>query len=242
MKSKIVIGDVHGQFEALMQLLAKLPHGFPKEDICFSGDLIDRGEFNREVVEFVIQQGFEVSKGNHEDFMVKFGVSRDADYWTHAQNGGAATLGQYDIHSEDGAKVFQEHKDWMKELPLYLEYNDVVDEKGQHLVVSHSSAASTWRCRDPKNGNHDFFRHNVLRERDMNPKDIPEIYNIFGHTPQENEPRIRDGWACIDGGGFVTWIPGHAKLYALQFPEMTLYEQKVTNTAHEDRLRKAGII
>jgi len=240
MKSKIVIGDVHGQFDALMQLLAQFPREFTTKDICYSGDLIDRGPDNKRTVEFVIHQAFDVCRGNHEDFMAiqDCGPFSMASAWFYTQNGGGVTAAEY----ADDKETFKEHMNWMKGLPHYLEYKDVVNDKGQHLVVSHSSAAKTWRFRNEAGGNRRWFEHDVLWERDMNAKKIDGIYNIFGHTPQQYKPRIREHWACIDGGGFVGWEPGYKKLYALQFPEMILYEQEVKDNSHTERLKEAGIV
>jgi len=66
----IIIGDVHGCYKTLQALLAKilLNHN---EQICFVGDLIDRGPKSKEVVDFVRDRGHLCVKGNHEDMAVK---------------------------------------------------------------------------------------------------------------------------------------------------------------------------
>ncbi len=46
-----VIGDVHGEYKKLRSLLVKIPKD---ENICFVGDLIDKGEKSAEVVNLVI--------------------------------------------------------------------------------------------------------------------------------------------------------------------------------------------
>ncbi len=233
MKSKIIIGDVHGQLVALEKLLAKLPTEFTPKDICFSGDLIDRGPHAREVVDLVKDKGFDMCRGNHEEFMIT-----NERIWRHPRNGGWHTYEQY----KDDRAAFREHRDWMTTLPYYLEYEDIIDETGKHLVVSHSSIQKVWRYRDMTGGQHQWFTQGVLWERNMNAKDLPGIYNVFGHTPQENNPDIRESWACIDGGGFATWEPSHGRLFALQFPEMIVYEQKTENTYYEDYLREKDIL
>ena len=48
-----VIGDVHGEYEKLRSLLTKIPKD---ENVCFVGDLIDRGERSAEVVDLVISK------------------------------------------------------------------------------------------------------------------------------------------------------------------------------------------
>lgn len=64
----IIIGDVHGGFDTLRKLVDKLPQD---ENICFVGDLIDRGPKSVEVVDFVIDNGFDCVLGNHEDLMIQ---------------------------------------------------------------------------------------------------------------------------------------------------------------------------
>ena len=58
-----VIGDVHGEYEKLLLLLSKLPKD---AIVCFTGDLIDRGEESAKVVELVINNGYFCVLGNHE--------------------------------------------------------------------------------------------------------------------------------------------------------------------------------
>lgn len=69
-KKVIVVGDVHGHYDELIELLA--PHGGinNKNNLyVFSGDLIDRGEKSIEVVEHILgkkRDNVIVVEGNHE--------------------------------------------------------------------------------------------------------------------------------------------------------------------------------
>jgi hypothetical protein len=49
---RVVIGDVHGHYECLMLLLAKIAPT-SEDQVYFLGDLIDRGPKSAQVVEFV---------------------------------------------------------------------------------------------------------------------------------------------------------------------------------------------
>ena len=53
-----IIGDVHGCYNTLMELIAKLPKD---AKLCFVGDLIDRGPNSKDVVE-----------GEHTEWMYHF--------------------------------------------------------------------------------------------------------------------------------------------------------------------------
>lgn len=69
-KKVVVIGDVHGHYESLLEILDS--HGGinnRKNLYVFSGDLIDRGDKNVEVVDFILGRRREnviVVEGNHE--------------------------------------------------------------------------------------------------------------------------------------------------------------------------------
>ncbi len=64
-----VIGDVHGCFHTLQNLIKKLPK---KADLIFVGDLCDRGKYSKEVIDFVMSNNYRCIKGNHETYMVDF--------------------------------------------------------------------------------------------------------------------------------------------------------------------------
>jgi len=58
-----IIGDVYGCYYTLKYLIAQLPKD---ADIIFVGDLVDRGNFSKEVVEFMIERSHRAILGNHE--------------------------------------------------------------------------------------------------------------------------------------------------------------------------------
>ncbi|EPZ43805.1 metallophosphoesterase [Alicyclobacillus acidoterrestris] len=65
-----VIGDVHGCFVQLTQLLKSIDFRATRDEVIFLGDLVDRGEYSKDVVDFVrsgqSQGYFQVIRGNHE--------------------------------------------------------------------------------------------------------------------------------------------------------------------------------
>src|SRR5277367_3997857 len=74
----IAIGDVHGNYAALDDLLAKvLPEVQSSDTLVFLGDFIDRGSRSREVVERIVQVRRQsripvvALMGNHEQWMLK---------------------------------------------------------------------------------------------------------------------------------------------------------------------------
>ena len=141
-----VIGDVHGQYDLLVKLLEKLPKN---ANICFVGDLIDRGSQSKEVVKLIRDNKYFIVKGNHEVLMIE-AVNHDVlGIWL--RNGGLETIQSYvDISKEIYEKGFYENKDfnklledkniiddvnWMKTLPNIIKF-ELENEKP--LYVSHS--------------------------------------------------------------------------------------------------------
>ena len=121
----IVIGDLAGQYDALIRLVAKLP---PDQDIILVGDLVDRGPKSREVIEWAMKTpNVRALRGNHEDMLLDF--VRDSgryDQGLYFQNGGGATLTSYGFLNyptpeEAQAKIPAEHLRWLRRLPLYIE-------------------------------------------------------------------------------------------------------------------------
>lgn len=67
-KRLIITGDVHGQKQALEDLLAKLDFNKKKGDhLVFTGDLINKGPDSAGVVALAMKHGAHSVRGNHED-------------------------------------------------------------------------------------------------------------------------------------------------------------------------------
>ena len=127
----IVIGDVHGCYEELKDLIMTLENNgeYNREldKIVFLGDYIDRGKNSRMVIKFIrdLQKSGNVVAlmGNHEDMLI--GYINDIDIsWT--LNGHTATLDSYRGYD----KQFFDDIEWMKTLPLYHE--------DEHCVYVHA--------------------------------------------------------------------------------------------------------
>ena len=219
-ESMIIIADVHGCFESLKALVPKLPKGIP---ICMCGDYIDRGPNSKDVVQYVIDRGFHCVRGNHEQMLLDY-IEGRGYFGDFIRNGGQKTLDEY-IDSPD---VLKEHIKWVRGLPYYLEFPNLKNEDGRHLVVSHSHICNVWKgiqkcvklnTLPPL----ESFEH-IIWNRDKILKSIPDIYNIIGHTPVL-EPKIKKTYANIDTGCYYK-KRGYGVLTALQFPEMKVYQQE----------------
>lgn len=213
-----IIGDVHGCYIQLLKLIDKIKEHSNSDtpDICFVGDLIDRGPQSREVVELV-KNNYHCVLGNHEDAMVEAMATEDPtnSVW-YEYNGGDTTLKSYEDHPEQ----LQEHLDWFKTLPVYKEFPDVKihDTRSRHLVASHSSIARVWDQRNEVD-----IKEHTIWNRDVQYgtlKSANEIYNVFGHTPVK-KPLLKPGYALIDTGAAYGF-----KLTALHVPSLDIITQE----------------
>jgi serine/threonine protein phosphatase 1 len=66
-KRRIFIGDVHGCFEELQLILEKAKWDKKTDQLCFVGDLINRGPFSFEVLQFAKNYATMCVRGNHEE-------------------------------------------------------------------------------------------------------------------------------------------------------------------------------
>jgi len=240
----IVIGDVHGCYKTLRALLDKIPDEH-KDRVCFAGDLIDRGPRSREVVQFVMDNGYDCVQGNHEQMMVHFYEGHDP--WNWIGQGGRETEDSYYDADEDlpeehrmkhnmylNKEVLQKHLDWIDKLPVAIEYKDCKTPDGRHLVVSHSICHNYWKMLNGEDEERVKLATTMIAwNRNFGNLKDKGFYNVIGHTPQMNGPKITKVYANVDTGAFC----GHGRfqkwkekklgyLTALHVPTMTIYQQE----------------
>lgn len=216
----------------MIALLDLIPQEEKDKGIVICGDLIDRGPKSMQIVQWCIDNNIKVVKGNHEQMMVDWianGCSYNDMLWLG--NGGLETLDSYkETADEEYLKgdidmvKLKEHALWMDSLPFYIEFPNIKNDEGRYLVISHSNIGNVWNVKDTDRG-----QTEITWGRPTKIKDVPEIYNVIGHTPQENGARVRKIYANIDTGCFYT-RGGYGRLTALQFPEMIFYEHENIDT------------
>ena len=134
MSFTFAIGDIHGCYDALKQMLEAIEALWPGGRIVFLGDYVDRGPDSKGVVARVMagptKPGWEwiALKGNHEAMMVtavRYG--RHVSGWL--ENGGVETIDSYD------GQIAEAILDWMDRLPAIL-----VD---RHRIFVHAGVDET---------------------------------------------------------------------------------------------------
>jgi serine/threonine protein phosphatase 1 len=116
-----VIGDVHGCYHTLKELVDKIKNKYPNIKIFCVGDLVDRGNNSFEVIEYVIAEKIHYTLGNH-DYMF-YSNMRDpfslmAKSWNY--NGAETTLTSY----KDKLDKMDEHLDTIISAPLFYNLDD----------------------------------------------------------------------------------------------------------------------
>jgi serine/threonine protein phosphatase 1 len=202
---RIVIGDVHGHYDALIALLDAIAPA-QNEAVYFLGDLIDRGPKSANVVNFVMENKYRCILGNHEQMLLDVLGRKNSHiagdiFQAWLYGGGYATLVSYN-HD-----IPQKHLDWMNRLPKYLDLNDVwLVHAGVDPALpleKQTEAEFCWIREDFHRGDRPYF---------------PNKRIIVGHTITFTFPGVTPGnlvsgvgWLDIDTGVYHPrsgWLTG----------------------------------
>lgn len=118
-----VIGDMHGCFNTLANLLDEVYTRFGTIPLLATGDLVDRGNFSAQTVELVIANNIKPVLGNH-----------DVMFWNYYKNpehplslrwnlnGSEATKNSYVQHQE----LLEGHLDFIQALPWFIRHENIL--------------------------------------------------------------------------------------------------------------------
>ncbi len=129
-----VIGDIHGCYYTLKQLVDKIKNKYPDIKIFCVGDLVDRGNYSFEVIEFVLSEQIPFTPGNHDLMFYSFFDDPDSPMgkaWTH--NGSESTIKSYE-HRMD---LLDEHLNAIINAPLFICTGD--------CFISHAGISKTFK-------------------------------------------------------------------------------------------------
>lgn len=87
-----MVGDVHGMFSALRQLMADVEFDESRDRLFSVGDLVDRGPESHEALSWLELPWFYACRGNHEQFVLDSGDPEQFELWVN-HNGGQWWLG-----------------------------------------------------------------------------------------------------------------------------------------------------
>jgi serine/threonine protein phosphatase 1 len=230
----LIVGDIHGKLELLNHLLEIMEYRAGKDRLILIGDLVDRGEDSRGVVDRAVDlysndpDRVVVLMGNHEAMMmaaIANPESEQAELWYY--NGGVETLQSY--MDEDGEfDLPDEHWDFLSSLPTWFE--------DEHAIYVHASLPQ---------GEDGKFLHPA------EDPDNPELYwarnrrffaeyrgktVVFGHTitgmvfGEREKVWLRDSLIGVDTGAYLTGV-----LSGIELPS-----RRVFSVSEEDDVDENG--
>lgn len=199
----VFISDIHGDIIGLNGLLSFLLKQYPLEDgkvsLNFLGDYMDRGNYNKAVVERVIELDSKYDDvhsilGNHDDMLLEW-LKNPIDS-PFLFNGGLQTLNEFmgtnynysdinaitygfePIHNEDMMTpfrdAFREVTNFLKSLPYIIEHKNII---GVHAGIN--SGIENWKDTEE-------FYCLWAREEYFNRYNKTGKYIVSGHTPTSN--------------------------------------------------------
>ena len=224
----IAVGDVHGRYDLLDALLAKLRGS--EATVILLGDMIDRGGQDIQVLERVKKllddpeseglSNFFALLGNHEQMFIDAakGPSQDLYLWLH--NGG-----NFEQFGE-----MQEHLPWIEGLPIYMTL-------GETMFIHAGFYPGVDPLKTISKGGADtivWMREPFLSEGPQFEKWNPNLKQVvFGHTPKfeagKGKPyTIPGGGVCIDTGAYFTGVLTAYNVTQNVYYQTTLEHEKET--------------
>lgn len=213
------IGDVHGRYDLLKDLLGKVWSDCAERAngrtpvVILCGDYVDRGPQSAEVLDALIWLGrrtdvrLHLLRGNHEDAMLDFLQSPEqARGWLGF--GGAQTLTSYGVASPaadaDSAAVIAARDALLERLPashlLLLQKLELMVTIGDYAFV-HAGVRPGVALADQAEEDlmwirKDFIEFNGAHER----------FIVHGHTWTDAQPRLLTHRLGLDTGAYATGV------------------------------------
>lgn len=199
-----IIGDIAARYDELILLLDKMPPGQPVS----VGDMVDRGNKSKEVINFFMNNGLAVL-GNHEHMLLDYyNEERYYESGTWKYNGGQKTINSFNGVVPDSVI------NWIKNLPKYLIFDDYLIS---HSFV-HPSLSVELAC-DFGSTAYSYQGDNSIIWSREEPIKRPEYkLQIAGHNSQFGLRWFEDFAVCID-------TSRQKVLTGIHLPSMKIYQQ-----------------
>ena len=196
----LIVGDVHGCFDELMEMLNSLNFNAQEDVLISVGDLIDRGPKVKEVMDYVLSlPRFYAVRGNHEDKAERYAAGSKVKI----ANGLQASIDAF--NGKFPANVV----DFMQNMPMILKTpaGYVVHAGFDPLMSPEEQQKSDCIYMRYYGGKTYFDAINGQLWYDIWPKDGSRIF--FGHIPDKSGPNTPtivslDG-GCVFGDYLKAW-------------------------------------
>jgi serine/threonine protein phosphatase 1 len=226
---RYAIGDIHGCFKTLHNLLEKVIKIEDNDELFFLGDYIDRGPDSKSVLDYLIKlkkNGIKTTllKGNHEDLMIK-ALRNYEDFILWLQNGAKATLSSFGIQIStaiEWRKTQQIPDKYIKLIAGTLFFTELDDYLLVHAGFNFSLPA-------PYQDHHSmiWIRGFTPDKHFTNKKII-----VHAHTPvpfdtiMDSANNVASPIINVDGGCVYTNRQGMGNLVALSLDTREIFNQK----------------
>ncbi len=219
----LAVGDIHGKLDLFNQLLAEMQYKPHEDFLVLIGDLVDRGENSKGVVERAMQLKQEapdtvvILKGNHEVMMLNSMLRPNTEYsdaWL--KTGGLDCLKSY-TDDEGKVSVPEEHIEFLNNLPVWYEDDHAIyvhaslpkmtDGSFLHPSFSPDSSELMWgrnrRFFSEYDGKLVIFGHTI----------VGQMFGEWGQVWQ------REDLIGVDTGAYMTGV-----LSAVEMPSRQVYQ------------------
>ncbi len=213
-----VIGDIHGEFYCFEKLINKIIKKYEIRELILIGDLIDRGPYSKEVLDFAIELKKDYNLililGNHEDMMLDY-IFKEKRYGEGVwfSNDGDKTVKsfsevlynniyfEYEDISEELKIISEKEIDFLTESKLF--YEIVINDKKyffSHAGIEFLEISPYNQLDYVKDEFYKRIKHPYLwaREVDNFTKKIDNFIFVHGHTPVIYLKQAKIGEAFIN--------------------------------------------
>lgn len=191
----LVVGDIHGCFSLLTDELLRLKFDVKVDRLFSVGDLVDRGLYSEQSIQWINKSWFHPVRGNHEQMAIDV-VAGDYDTHNYIRNGGAWLIGLTENEQKNFAAMFDN-------LPIAI---DVMTKNGLVGIVHAECPVDDWlKLEKELSGERkDLFKDCCLWDRFRYEHKIDAMIDnvyqvVVGHTPV-SEPCLLGNMLYIDTG------------------------------------------
>lgn len=182
------IGDIHGMYDSLMELMAKIPDD---AFVVFLGDYVDRGPDSKKVLDYVLNRENSVRcLGNHDEMFIGYFSDKMSEIKDIPNY-----VGYDNSYGKETFKSFGYDEELMAEYAVKLHQKTVLYYVTDTHFFSHSGG-------NPSKSIVEQTRDDLLWFRSPNKKKdyaIDGRYTVHGHTPV-NKPFMSENRLDIDTG------------------------------------------
>jgi serine/threonine protein phosphatase 1 len=213
----LAIGDIHGCFDALKDLIEHKIILTRNDKLILLGDYIDRGNQSKKVVDYIInliEKGFDIVPlmGNHESMLLD--ALENEDYlpkWI--QNGGNETMQSFGIQSLN--ELSSAYISFFKGLKYYYTFDSFLFVHAGFNDSAENPFGDNYQMLWSRN---QVYNHPLLRDKTI----------IHGHTPiTETQCKqlvtARAQTINIDTGSVYSNKEGYDRLTALELYSYNLF-------------------